>query len=330
MPKPNYEDFRYTGVDDRTAITNVVKNRQHIYALSGSSDNTHEQRLATFLSTPSSIEGDEILVRMTEFSDDNWRESGAMFDAMIAESTGRHVISTNLPGIDFFGGKDTKDGQKLTAEQIEDLAKGSFRKIGSAIIHSVDAAATEFGLERQYILLGTSMSTALTAAALNAARLNNLVIKGATLAEPINLIDRSLTQLAAQFVYQPTAAGYVAMNPKLIKEVSDPIMTIARRAFDLPSIKANKLYAQALSRGNLMSDLGEIDHLEGTPLYLTRGGASIVSPPEMFDPLAKHLAQTADVETKIFGDKHSNPHDHPYVLTVQSFIEASENILSKQ
>ncbi|MDB5160428.1 MAG: hypothetical protein JWO99_691 [Candidatus Saccharibacteria bacterium] len=330
MQRPIYRDFAYKGVEERSIIESVVKSRQHVYANSGSNDDHREQKLATFLSTPTHIDGDEVLVRMTEFSDDNWRESGAMFDAMIAETTGRHVMSTNLPGIDFFGKDETKSDQMLTTEQIEDLKNGSFRKIGGSIMHSVNSAAETFSVTPNYVLLGTSMSTALTAAALHAAYEASLTIKGATLAEPINLIDRSFTALASQFVYQPTASGYVAVNPQLVREVSEPISTIVRRVFDVPSLGANKLYAQALKQGNFIADLGDMDHLQNVPIYLTRGAASKVSPEEMFVPLAVHLSQVADVETEVFGDKATNPHDHPYVLTVQSFIDAAENVLNRQ
>ena len=121
-----------------------------------------------------------------------------------------------------------------------------------------------------------------------------------------------------------TAGGYVAMNPAIVREVSEPITTITKRA----TKPTNYLYATALAGSSLTRDLGSIDHLENVPIFISRGAGSSVSPEDGFRLLEGHLSQIADVESRVFGDK-DNPHDHGYVLTVQSFIDAAKNILER-
>ncbi len=326
MPRPNFEDFRYTGASDETVLNNVVATRKHIYASTNEFTDTVEQKLATFLATPSDILGDEILVRMTEFADENGRPSGALFDSLIAQSTGRRVISTNLPGIDFYGDSSTNEAQRLTPNQAKDLRAGSFNKVGSAIIQAVYNATLEFDLDPKFVILGNSMSAAITASALNAAREKAIKIKGASFAEPINATPSSLLKLGMQFVMSGRSAeGYIAMNPEIVREVSEPIMTIAKRAMS----RNNYLYATALANGSMIDDLGLIDHLKDVPIFMSRGYGSNISPEDGFRLLESHLSQVADVDAVVFGDKN-NPHDHPYVLTVQSFIDAANNILERQ
>lgn len=170
MTKPHFEDFQYTGANDSAVINELIASRKHLYAPTDEVTDTVEQKLATFLATPSHILGDEILVRMTEFADENGRPSGAVFDSLITQSTGRRVISTNLPGIDFYGDSFTDEAQNLTPNQAKDLHTGSFNKVGSAIMQATYNAALEFNLKPKFVILGTSMSTGIAAGALNAAR----------------------------------------------------------------------------------------------------------------------------------------------------------------
>lgn len=326
MLKPHFEDFSYQGADNQTAIDTVISNRRYIYAPTGESSEDGEQELATFLATPTHIDGQEVLVRMTEFADENGRPSGALFDSLIAESTGRRVISTNLPGIDFYGDSSHQQTQKLTSEQKTDLREGSFNKVGRAVMSAVHSATLAFDINPQYIILGTSMSSAIAASALSVIQEKELDIRGVTFNEPINILRRPILALGKQFIAtNRTAAGYVAMNPDSVRNASEPVLTIAKRALRT----TNFLYAMALANGTFSSDIQPLSQLTGIPVFMSRGANSTISPEYEFGLLHDFLKTTADVQTTTYGDHEQNPHDHAYVLTVQSFIDAAANILNR-
>lgn len=327
MTTPNFEDFRYKGTDDDAAINSAVSARQLTYSPSGYSSDTAEQKLATFLTTPSHIDGDEVLVRMTEFSDDNGRPSGAIFDALIAESTGRRVIDANIPGVDFYSESLRQEAQELTPDQIEDLKKGSFRKTGDAVLCAVHNGALEFGIPQKYILIGSCMGGSLSAGGFTAARERGMDIIGATFTEPVNIALRSDMRLRTQFATQPYAAQYSAMNPKILRDVGESLGTGVQRV--LVDRKANMLYGRALTQAGFISDIGSVESLENTPVFMTRGAGSKLCPEVAFDTTAQYLAQAADVQTKVFGNVRDNPHDHAYSLTVQGYIDAVNNIIDR-
>ena len=326
MPRPNFEDFRYTGADDPLAIQHVMASREDTYAFTGEGDDDTEQMLATFLATPMIMRGDEIIVRMTEFADENGRPSGAAIDSLLAESTGRRVISTNLPGIDFYGDGSNNAAQELTAEQADDLRKGSFGKVGGAIMQASYTGARELGIESpEFIILGTSMSAAIAASGLRAARERGFIVKGVSFAEPTNTAVRSIPKLATQFIRAGlTANGYAAMNPSIVIDVSEPVATIIKRA----AKPTNFLYATALASGSMLQDLGPVTDLEDIPVLITRGAGSSVSPRDGFEALANYLSVATDVQSHTFGNRY-NPHDHGYTLTVQSFIDAAKNLIAR-
>lgn len=327
MVKPNYEVFRYSGASDDEAIRHVAASRQQVYAKTGEQLDSTDQKLATFITTPTHIDGNEVLVRMTEFADENARPSGILFDSLLAESTGRRVISTNLPGIDFYGDKSTLLAQEISYKQIESLRHGSFQKIGAAVMQAVHTAAQQHEVESNYVVLGTSMSCATTAAAVGYAAAENISIAGFTFAEPVNVLRRPTFQLAVQFFRSGLNAGkYVAMNPENVRSVSEPVWTITKRAVK----PINLLYAGALASDSLIQDLGPLEAFSNTPVYISRGAGSAVSPQEGFKVLTTHLQNATLLEAETFGDASTDPHDHAYALTVQSFIDAAQNILDRQ
>jgi hypothetical protein len=170
------------------------------------------------------------------------------------------------------------------------------------------------------------MSAAIAAGALRRIRERDLTVKAATFAEPVNIIRRPGPKLIGQFIMtNRTAAGYVEKNPPMLRDVSEPVTTIVKRVFN----PTNFLYGGALAKDRLITDLGPIDFLEGIPIFMSRGGASKISPEAAFNQLAAHLGQVADVETHTYGDKRTSPHDHGYVLTIQSFIDASNSVLAR-
>lgn len=327
MIRPQYEAFTYTGSTDKDALQQVASSRQNIYALTGEQLDSTAQKLATFITTPTHIDGDEVLIRMTEFADENARPSGVLFDSLLAESTGRRVISTNLPGIDFYGDASTLPAQEISDSQADDLRNGSFKKVGAAIMQAAHTAVVEKNIHPNYIVLGTSMSCATTAAAVGYSAENTIPIAGFTFAEPVNVLRRPTLQLATQFIGSGLHAGkYVAMNPESVRSVSEPVWTITKRAIK----PTNFLYAGALAHDSLIRDLGPLDSFFNTPVYISRGAGSKVSPANGFEILKTHLQNSTKLESETFGNITTNPHDHAYALTVQSFIDAAKNIINRR
>jgi hypothetical protein len=328
MNAPNFEEFRYTGSEDHTVIHSTIASRQLTYSRSGYSSDTTEQQLATFLTTPSHIDGDEVLVRMTEFSDDNGRPSGAIFDALIAESTGRRVIDANMPGVDFYSEESKQAAQELTPDQIEDLKKRSFSKTGDAALCAVHNAAIEFDISQKYILIGSCMGGSLAAGGFTAARERGMDIAGMTFSDVVNIASRPNLQLVAQFAAtRKYALSYDAMNPKILRDVAESTEQGVQRM--MTDRKANALYWGANTNAGFIADLGSSDYLEDLPIYMTRGAGSKLSPATAFETTVRHLTTKADVQTKVFGDPQNNPHDHGYSLTVQSYIDAVNNIIDR-
>lgn len=333
MTKPHFEDFRYTGPDDRDVIDEIVQNRQRTYAATGFDSDTGEQRLATYLTTPLNLQSDEIVIRATAWSDDNGRDSGATFDAYVAQETGRRVIAVNAPGVEYKGFQDPAfaDAQERTPEQLEELRQGKFRKVGAASMRAIENAAEEFGLaDREYILSASSMGVALGAGALYAAMRDGITINGVVLAEPVNHITRSRLILAKDFGSQAgLVPGYVDGNPEYLKEVEsrvNPNVDLARRVWD--DRKANTRYWAALAKGAFLYDLGNIDGLENVPIRITHGAGSKLSPTGAFDEFVSQFEQVADVSAEEFGDE-SNLHDHPYTMTVQSVIDGVNDVVER-
>jgi hypothetical protein len=325
MTKPQFEDFAYKGVQDDAMIERVVANRQKVYALSDYASETSDQYLATFLTVPEAKQGDEFIIRTTAFSDDNGRESGAVFDALLAASTGRRVLAANAPGVDFYGHDDYQAGQEMTPDQIEGLRGGSFNKVGRAVMRAVHHTALWVGAkDPSYIMTASSMGAAIAAGALAEARESNLPIKGVALAETVNVFDRSLAKLGMQFANQPHAVGYLGMNPEILHALDEPMHRWLERV--RADGRSNWRYAKALARGAFFADLGSLEHLEGVPVYVTRGGGSSLSPERTLDALKANFGKVTNVDTQVFGDKKTNPHDHPYTMTVQSVIDAVNEI----
>lgn len=325
MKQPNYEDFRYKGSNDTDAIKATIANRVLTYALTDSGSDTFDQRVATLITTPRQLKSDLVVARLTEFSDDNLRPSGAVFDSLLAESTGCRVIAANLPGVDFYSPEDRQRTQELTPEQIEDLNKGSFVRVGAAVVRAIQNAAIESGIAPKLILLGSSMGASLAA---GVAGSDTVDIRGLTMAEPLNVENRSVPNLTMQFAVEPTMGGYAAMNPQILRDNSDPIKKdIQRIITDFSSLYK---YSYATGRNMMLNDLGNLDRLENVPVYLTRGAASTLSPESGFRPVVEKFSKVANVESKVFGDVVTNPHNHPYCLTVQSYIDAVESVLARQ
>lgn len=325
MKKPRYEDFAYTGhtlegnlIDD-AAVQRTAEARTRTDAPSGDG----EQQLGVFTTTPENLISPEIIIRATAFSDDNGRPEGGLFDAYVAEATGRRVMAVNAPGVDYFGGDAAKQLGRLTPDQLEDLKRrGSFQKVGAASMQSLYKTVIMNGeIDPSFIMSASSMGVGLGAGMLREAYDKNINISGVVLAEPVNHIKRPAAKLALQFgkTFVKTF-GYIKMNPQSIIDNSESMGLYTKRVAE--GYTANWAYAaRALGAGTFQADLGGIDGLADTKpgLYITNGTASRLSSDTSGRDMKQFLEQFAPVDS-LQHDAFVG-HDHPYTMTVQSVID---------
>lgn len=324
MTKPRYEDFAYTGrtlegnlIDD-VAVQRTAEARTRTDAPSGDG----EQQLGVFTTTPESLISPEIIIRATAFSDDNGRPEGGLFDAYVAEATGRRVMAVNAPGVDYFGDDVAKKLGRLTPDQLEDLKRrGSFQKVGAASMQSLYNAAIMNGeIDPSFIVSASSMGVAIGAGMLQEAYDKNIDISGVVLAEPVNHTKRPTAKLGLQFAKtNGNAPGYIEMNPQPIIDNSETMSFWAKRVVE--GRTANWAYARALGAGTFQADLGGIDGLADTKpgLYITNGTASRLSSDASGRDMKQFLEQFASVDS-LQHDAFVG-HDHPYTMAVQSVVD---------
>lgn len=332
MKAPNYEDFQYAGrtLDgseiDEEAVRRVAAARTRVDAPS-----TDAQLLGVFTATPENPKGSEIIVRATAWSDDNGRPEGGLFDAYLAEATGRRVMAVNAPGVDYFAADEvTKRLSRLTPEQQEELRlKGSFCKVGRACMQALCNAAVMNGEDApSFVVSASSMGVALSAGMLREAFDSDAKVAGAIFAEPVNHISRPVATLAGQFLWtNTTAPGYINMNPEPLVDVQESFPFYARRVLD--GRTANLAYVRALAAGTFYADLGlgTVDGLTGTktPLYVTHGTASRLA----LNGHAGNMRYFLDYLGPNGRPQHDTfeGHDHPYTMTVQSVVNGVARVL---
>lgn len=330
MSKPNFEDFRYIDNTPDEVITATVENRERVYASTGFDSDQAEQRLPVYLTAPSHIAGDEVIVRMPAWSDDNGRPEGALFDAYLAESTGRRVIAPNAPSIDFSAWADPEyhDASQLTPDQLEELKwRGSFKRTGAAVMRATYNGAKELGIDDpQLVITASSMGSAIAAGAIREALGYGMTLRGITLGETVNTIYRPLPVLGMQFGLQNTTApGYLAMNPQRLQDAGESMGHWAKRTIE--GRRGNLPYARALGRGTFYGDLGFIDGLSRTdqavPIHISRGGGSRLSPDYAHEELVDHFARVTNVQ----GVEFAAPHDHPLTMTHRFVSDAAKAVL---
>ena len=339
MTKPRFEEFRFKGADDadlRQRVNTITSRRRRVYAPTGYETIGADQRLGVYVTTPLDPQGEELVIRTTAFTDDNGRESGAVFDALIADATGRRVIAANAPGVDYSKTMDPtfETNQELSPDQIEELTQhgmhSGFIRTGDAVMNAIHYTAHELDISRQYILTASSMGVALGAGMLRSALENNHDVKGVTLAEPVNHVARRLPGFAKDFLVSGSRQpGYLAMNPDVLSELDEPPLKWMERVVE--DRKANWTYARALGKGSFYLDLGAVDGLEEVPVYLTRGAGSRLSQAAPFAGMVAKFKRVGGdyVDDRTFGDNVANPHDHPYTMTVQSVIDGVNNVINR-
>lgn len=348
--RPNFAEFAYSIPEaDERVIDDIVAARVKTYELTGFGSDVADQRLGTYVSTPPELKGPELVVRATAFSDDNGRESGAYFDALIAHGTGRRVIAVNAPGVEYkdylradndshLSPEQAEAAQELTPDQIEFLKKGSFQKTGEASMVALFNAAQVYEATPRFIVISSSMGSAQTAGKVRAAAGKGYDIAGVSFAEIVNTIDRvprigsmpvgpKWGKILPQFAGgMGLAPQYTEHNPAVLRRHdTEKTGGWARRVVN--DTRANSLYAGALAQPGFYDDLGDVEHLEGRPVLLTRGAASELSPVEQFGRLSRAFTGTA-LNSITYGDQN-NPHDHPYTMTVGYYVAAVKDNIER-
>lgn len=332
MAKPNFADFRYNGdVSERTLATTLnARESTYARASTGFDSDQGEQRLAVYMTSPSRLEGPEVIMRMSPFSDDPGRPEGRVMDAYLAEETGRRIMMVGSPSVDFsaWANPDYHDESQLTPEQIEELReKGSFKKTGAAVMRAGYNAALEFGIEDPEIVISTSsMGSALVPGAVNAALEDGMALRGLALGETVNHVARPLPLLMAQFAMQNfTAPGYLAMNPQPLQDVGESMGYWLKRTYEARS--ANWSYARALGAGTFYADLEGIDGLAQTdmdvPVLLMRGGGSRLSPAGAHHELVDFFSEVTEVQSV----EYAAPHDHALTMTERFMRDSINGVL---
>ena len=322
MRHPNYKEFAYTTEFNIDEISRAAEQtREQVYADTEAGD-TADQALAVYLTVAETADRDRTpIVRLPAWSDENGRPEAGYFDALLSHATGRPVLAPNAPGVEFSRWRDQEHGTThlLTPDQLEELRlRGSFKKVGTAVMNALHGASRHFELSGDYLLHASSMAVAIGGAAIAA---GGESVKGIVLSEGVNFRDRSLLTLGAQFgLQQRYAAGYLEQNPDIIPgEAMGHWLTRTKEAW-----AANWAYIQALRRGEFLTDLGDPTMLreQEVPVHMTRGSISQLADAGAHEDVVRFL--------KVNGVKVSNKqydgHDHPYTMTVQSVVDGVSEV----
>ena len=322
--KPNYEAFRFQGTDTTENIDTVIKKRTVRYEPTGYDD----QHLAVYRTVPLELRSPEAIVRLSPWSDDFGRPENALFDAYLAEVTGREVLSPNAPGVDFSRWRDPAYDElhRMTPDQREQLHQaGSFQKVGHAVVRAVAGTMERTdGGERGIILHGSSMGVAMAGGAIRGALEEGVSLKGIALEEGVNADERSIPRLGVQFLTQfADADGYIKQNPERLQNEGESMPNWLRRTGE--AMTANAAYVRGLARASFLSDaLGGLQRegLEGVPVYITRGTASSLATERGFQAMRQGF-ESVGAE---LDDQEFDGHTHPYTMTVQSVVNAIDKV----
>lgn len=322
--KPNYEEFQFKGASSSDAIEQIVKKREVRYVPTGYDD----QHLAVYRTMPLSVRSPEPIVRLPAWSDDNGRPEGALFDAYLAEATGREVLAPNAPGVDFSDWRDAAHDatHRMTPDQLEQLRRhGSFQKVGHAVVRALVATMEQTEGRRELIIHGSSMGVALAGGVIRGALDEDMGVKGIVLAEGVNADQRSIPVLGGQFLTQfADAEGYIKQNPERLQDEGEPMTRWLRRTAE--AVTANSAYVRGLARASFMHDIGDISGLsrqeQGVPVYITRGTASTLATEKGFEAM-RQTFESAGVDTQT---QEFKGHTHPYTMTVQSVLDVVDKI----
>lgn len=333
-PGPDFEKwaFQYPeGVTD-DAITKLAAKREMIYAPTGSiHENGGEQQLAVFVTKPEELQGPEIITRLGALNVDLGNEMSAVFDAYLAEATGRRVFSVATPGI----ANGTPEGG-ITPDQHEELKEGSFRLLGGAALRAAAFAevqtksddTTEESTLPQFIIWGGSQGAAFAAGAVGEAVDSGKAdqIAAVIFDEVVNTHERTKRNLIKGAMDAGAdTKGYIAQNPKALREADEGAGPYFKRM--LRRGRTNYAYLKALTKGRFREDLGDPAkfHEAGfdAPVLVVHGSRSTQSPAEQNDELVAWL-ESAGVPAESV-ELENDGHDR--LINVQSAVELVERII---
>ncbi len=335
-PGPDFEkwQFRYPeGVTDDDIVALAGK-RDVVYAPTESfHENGEEQQLAVFVTKPEEQKGPEIIVRLGALNVDFANDMSAVFDAYLAESTGRRVFSIATPGIS----NETPEGD-ITPEQGEELKEGSFRKLGAA---GLRAAIFTEALERandesetdnvelpRFIYWGGSQGAAALAGLANEAITTGAAdqIAGLIFDEVANTHERSKLNLikGAKDAGADTQ-GYIDQNPEALRDADEGAGPYFKRM--LRRGRTNYKYLNALTKGRFREDLGDPEKFHDAgfdaPVLVVHGSRSTQSLPEQNDELVEWL-ESAGVPVEQV-ELENDGHDR--LINVQSAVELVQRVI---
>lgn len=332
MPRPRYEEFKFSTDISPATIDSLVKKREVGYFPTGASHEEAEQALAVYVTPPTTLKHEASILHMPAWSEDEGNPSNARLDAYVAEATGRPVISPNAPGVDYSWWRhpNFELTHLLTPDQYEELTRGSFQKTGAAVMRAAQQAAKYFRLSPEFVMHSSSMGVAMAASAIRATFADqpvNVNLGGIVLAEGVNMSERPLPALVAQFLWQNRhAASYLAQNPADLADTNEPAKEWLKRTVE--ARRANSIYARALARAGFCNDLG---HKAGSaladlqvPVHMTRGTASRLCDAAGYATAVRYLEwRGVPVQKEQFDG-----HDHVYTLTLHSIVEAVNKVAS--
>ncbi|MBL8159193.1 hypothetical protein JNJ66_01920 [Candidatus Saccharibacteria bacterium] len=327
MNRPNFEDFRFDHPLDTAALQYSRESRERHVVRTGFSSDDSEQTLQVYVTLPAKQRSATPLIRLPAWSDDLGRPENGIIDPILANATGRPVISPNAPGVDFheWRAPGTEESHRLTPDQLEELDGGSFQRVGRAVLTAAAEAARRTELGERSLMYASSMAVAFGGAVIRAALQRGHTIEGLVLAEGVNLVERPAPELAWQFVSQNRfAPGYLAMNPQAVQDATEGQRRFLQRVIN--GRQANYAYVRALTRGRFLDDAGDLSGLSagemGTAVYMTRGSESKLSPQAGNDAAMEAFVRAGVAA----GSDVFAGHDHPYTLTLQSILDATKKV----
>ncbi len=225
--------------------------------------------------TPEKTANDDVVICTHQWSNENKPGGDSpWWWGAIAEEAGSRLIVVNTPGISTtFPGISEKHEGKLTPEQENELKKGSFKKVGAAVLTAALHTAEKMKWhENEWSVYGASMGAATGAGVVGSATEQGIPIKGAGFDEIVNLQNRPFVTLMMNFAKAGgPMANYLKQNPEPVQHSSESQGNANKRI--LQTLLPNFLYAQALAKNWWLKDLGE-DYEKLAPIQFSIGQAA--------------------------------------------------------
>ena len=332
----SYDQFRFTSNDAlEEAVSGSISRREGYYAPTGSWHGTDEQHLPVYKTAPAELRTDTSVLRLAPWSDDFGRPENAIIDSYIANKLGASVYSVNMPGVDYIAWGDPAyaETQNLTREQHDDLASGSFQKVGDALFKAVlyaEEVLREDEVAEQapkFAVISSSMAVASAGGVVRSAVESGHgdYIKGVAFGEGVSYRERNLGKLAWQFVRQGGQTESLAQNPERLRDADEGVRHWLGRV--ATGKQANIAYFSALAKGLFVHDLGDPDAISKAgldiPVLVHSGSISRLSPIVHNQEIHTYLSG-ADVEVDrwLYQDV-----DHSYTMAIDSMVRSAQQLV---